>query len=119
MKHNYNGFTGEDFDSYQIYQIHKAERFGLTREQIEVFAFPKIHGGIMRYAMIDLMAGYSIEQIKLYVNKKYTPDQALEISVGLNNGLTIEQVKTYADPDLSWRGMERKRLYLLKENGLG
>ena len=43
--------------------------------------------------------GLTMEQVKLYADTKFDGDQMYEIREGFENGLTMEQVKFYANPN--------------------
>ena len=46
--------------------------------------------------------GLTMEQVKLYADPKFNYSQMEAIREGFKNGLTMEQVKVYADPKFDW-----------------
>ena len=60
--------------------------------------------------------GLTMEQVKLYADPKFDWKQMEEIGKGFENGLTIEQTKFYADPKFKWNQMYPIRKDF--ENGL-
>ena len=53
--------------------------------------------------------GLTIEEVEVYANPEFNGDQMETIEWGLVTGLSIEQVKVYAKPEISWRKMEEIR----------
>jgi len=60
--------------------------------------------------------GLSIEQIKLYANPKFGSWQMKEIRLGFEQGLTIEQIQVYTDPDFDYEQMEEIRWGLKQDD---
>ena len=60
--------------------------------------------------------GLTMDQVKLYADPKFEWNQMYQIKKGFENGLTMEQVKLYADPKFEWNQMEEMRKGF--ENGL-
>ena len=65
---------------------------------------------------LGFINGLTLEQIKLYANKEFTVAQMGQIRLGLENGLTLEQVKLYANKEFGYLQMNQIRLGL--EHGL-
>ncbi len=49
--------------------------------------------------------GLTIEQVKVYAKPEFNYEQMEEVRCGLRSGLTMEQVKLYADPKFDWKQM--------------
>ncbi len=65
---------------------------------------------------LGFINGLSLEQVKVYANEEFRVTQMGQIRLGLENGLTLEQVKVYADKKFDYLQMNQIRLGL--EHGL-
>lgn len=54
----------------------------------------------------DLTKGFSIDEIKLYLDKDFTEGQITYIRRGISEGLTEEQIKYFANPDFATAKMK-------------
>ena len=53
--------------------------------------------------------GLTIDQVKLYADPKFDWEQMWQIRWGVENGLAMEQVKIYANPKFDWKQMRKMR----------
>ncbi len=66
---------------------------------------------------LGLHSGLTLEQVKVYANPDFNNDQMQQIRWGLIDGLTIKQVKLYANPEFEWFEMDRICEFI-KENNI-
>lgn len=61
--------------------------------------------GQMEEIRLGLDDGLTEEQIELYADPKFNANQMAEIRGGIECGLTEEQIRIFAKPELSWKQM--------------
>ena len=88
------------FSLNQRAEISKGKRFGLTREQINLYAKPEFNWQQMGEIRQGLEQGLSREQILVYANPKFDSEQMKVIRLGYESGLIYNNIKIYARPDV-------------------
>ena len=73
-------------------------------------------GSQLRQIRLGYEYGLTSEQVTIYAKKEFDDDQMLEIRLGYESGLTDEQVSTYAKAEFDCEAMEQKREKLKNEN---
>ena len=67
-------------------------------------------GEFNQHQMFQIRAGFidglTMEQVKLYADPQFDDEQMLIIRLGFKDGLTMQQVKVYANPKLNWAEMD-------------
>lgn len=63
----------------------------------------------MKVVKFGFFEGLTLEQVKVYADTKFNHSQMFEIEDGLYNGLTIEQVSVYAKPEFEYWQMRNIR----------
>lgn len=107
------------YDWLQMRTIRNSYEKGLTIEQVAKFAKFENTCETMSAFCRGYIDGLTDGQIKSYIAYKNTKDfvhsQLNQIWEGYKNGLTIEQVDTYANAEFSYKKMQKKRIKLEKE----
>lgn len=67
---------------------------------------------------IGFQDGLSIKQVKLYANKEFNEWQMAEIRWGFGDGLSFKKVELFARPELTWKQMDQIAYMLLHEEPL-
>ena len=70
----------------------------------------------IKYIRDGFIWGLTEEQILIYANPEFDANQMGRICGGFKSGLTIEQVKIYADPKIKWFDMATINDYLVLDN---
>ena len=83
---------------------------GLNTDQINMYAHPDIDSNSMRSIMDCIMNGMDEEKIKIIANPKFKNlGKHIQVKIGFEQGLTIEEVLTYAKPEYSVAEMIKMR----------
>ena len=135
----------KDFDENQIEEIVRGLENGLTIDEVKIYAKSNLYFDQMEQIRLGLEHQLTEEQIKIIANpdlqryeslliricyeynvpqneiddllsKKFDEWETWEIVAGLKNGLTIDEIKTYASPEYTHNQMERKREQLEQEH---
>jgi len=108
--------TNPKFKDMQLKEIRDGFKLGLTVEQVNIYAKPELWYNQMILIKNALLDNYEKWQIDLLSFSKFSQYQLEEISKGIALGLTFEQINSYANPDLPWMEMnKRKRKILCQE----
>ena len=132
------------YNMQQIELIGEAIQTGFSEEEIAIAANPDFHWEQMREVIRGFMAGLPLEQVKQYAKTCYNPRQMYQIylammvgcsqtklnilldkrfdagqmsviRLGFLSGLTVMDVKRFADPMLSSDVMQNYRMEIEKE----
>ena len=115
-------FAKPEFDSRQMYHIRRYIR-NLSQDQIDILVNPKFDCSQMMEIHDGFMHGLTVEQVKAYAKSEfdcakmklmragaecgvsfgtgYDNRQVDQIEKGIRNGLSIEQIQFYADPNFT------------------
>ena len=63
----------------------------------------------MNHIRLGLENGLSKEQVSILTNPEFDWDQKNQIRLGLENGLTEEQILVFAKPEFNWMQMDEIR----------
>lgn len=107
--------TDPRFDYNQVNQLLKAFEQGLTIKQVQKLANPNIDCRTMEVIVLALKDNLPNEQIGFLMDFTYNWSQILEFYLGFKYGLTVEEVETYENPNLSDVEMAEIREKLLLE----
>lgn len=104
-------FAKPEFCCEQITEIIKCIVNDFTEEQINICINQEHPFDADQMAEIRLGFEHklSLDQIRIYSDKRFDDNQMYEIRVGLENKLTKEQILIYAVPQFNWRQMEQIR----------
>ncbi|MBQ9168513.1 MAG: DUF1738 domain-containing protein [Oscillospiraceae bacterium] len=108
------------FDSEQLKEIHTGITDGLAPEEIAVFAKPEFHAtqmNALRYCVscCDLRP----DQLAVIANPAFGAVQMDIIRTGFEHGMSMEQVKSFAQPELTPNQMLDRYLELSHEMQYG
>lgn len=88
------------------------EHEDLTIDQILTFAKPEYDFDKMYYVGITIINNSPQEIINLFINTDFDDDQRLWIYRGIGKGLSVNQILSYAKPEIPWKNM-RDKMYEL------
>ena len=141
-------FANPNIEYYKMHQIRLGLEHKLTIDEIKLYTKPEYNFRHMAQIRLSIEAKLPKEQIDFIANLKNSNDMHLarvcyenkvpqkeiddllsknfdkmkiyEICTGLENGLTIDQVKTYANPEYDWSKMHysRERLERTREQNI-
>ena len=117
-----NGQEGKasKFDESQKWEIQHGRDFGLSEEQIALYARPELSNKQMYYIRQGLENGLPVEQVKLYAKPEFSAMQMSEIWLGCGRDVSLEQIASYAKPELTpLQIQELRRQANLKKYGGG
>lgn len=103
-------------DARQLNQVQQGLDFGLSKEEIRLYAKPCYDELQMNSIRLAIKHRLSEEEINFLADEKFNGHQMEQIVTGLKDGLTLEKVKSYALENLSAHAMCQKRIQLLKES---
>lgn len=103
-----------EFDEAQEWEIQHGRDFGLSEEQLALYARPDFNCNQMRYVRYGLEGGLPVEQVKLYARPEFSAMQMQEILSGCGKNVSLEEIAGYAKPELTPLQIQerRKQLYL-------
>lgn len=101
-------YAKPEFTAEQMNEIRLCYIAGLTKEEIQICADSELAPWQINYMRSGFEEDFTNEQV-LLLRGEYSPGQCREILAGIEHGLTIEQVKQYADPDSNCVFMSMKR----------
>ena len=105
------------FTKDQIKMIDFGRLIGLSLDQISLYAHPDIDHYSMQVIIDCIRSGMDVEKIKVLANPKLKNiGKVTQIKIGFEQGLTIDQVLIYADPEVSVKEMIDIRNFLIKGN---
>ncbi len=81
------------FNGAQLREIRHGFDYGLTMDQVKVYADPKFNKYQMEEIRLSFENGLTTEQVKLYANPRFDDFQMNRIYWDLKNGMSIEEVK--------------------------
>lgn len=108
-------FARPEYDSFQMLTIFYAFKAKLSQEQINYIALPERNAFEMDWMRLAFMSGLTIEQVKQcegIITPKFQFLQIREVISGFRDGLTYEQIKFYAKPELNANEMAILRKFL-------
>ena len=119
-----NGIKRREYTSYlisfttdQFKMIDFGRLIGLSLDQISLYAHPDIDHYSMQVIIDCIRSGMDVKKIKVLANPELkNVGKVTQIKIGFEQGLTIDQVLTYADPKFSVKEMIDKRNSLIKGN---
>ena len=97
------------FNDYQKREIQHGRDFGLSEEQIALYARPELSDKRMYYIRRGLEDGLPVEQVKLYAKPELSAMQMREIWLGCGRDVPLEQIASYAQPELTPLQMQERR----------
>ncbi len=99
-------YAKPEFYDYQMNQVCRGFKNGLSMEQVSVYAKPEFNSNQMKLIEDGFRNKLSMEQVKAYAKPEFDPNQMWEIENGLDEyKLSIEQVGTYAKPEFDFNQM--------------
>ena len=119
-----NGIKRREYTSYlisfttdQFKMIDFGRLIGLSLDQISLYAHPDIDHYSMQVIIDCIRSGMDVKKIKVLANPELkNVGKVTQIKIGFEQGLTIDQVLTYADPKFSVKEMIDMRNSLIKGN---
>ena len=103
------------FTTDQFKMIDFGRLIGLSPDQISLYAHPDIDHYSMQVIIDCIRSGMDVEKIKVIANPKLkNVGKVTQIKIGFEQGLTVDQVLTYADPKFSVKEMIGMRNSLIK-----
>ena len=100
-----NFFASPEIDYTIMEEIKKGFVSGLDFEQVMLYARPELSASTMRSIRYCLQNGYCTDK---FLQSMYTltTAQLYNICLGIDNGLTDEQIDTYIDKPLYYREID-------------
>lgn len=89
------------FNESQQLEIQWGRDFGLSGEQLALYAKPEFSADQMSYIRYGLEDSLPIEKIELYAKPEFSAMQMREIWIGCEENKTLEQVASLAKPELT------------------
>lgn len=105
-----------DFNQLQLEQIYYGLENKLTIEQVKMYADKKYNNFQMSQIYLGLKNGLTMEQVELFANENLHYLQMSEIRLGLENGLSIEEISFYMNKRFDW--LQGAEIRLGFEHGL-
>lgn len=106
------------FNKDQFSMIEYGRMLGLTIDQINMYAHPDIDNHSMRTIIDCIMNGMTDNQIKVIANPKLKNlGKVTQAVIGFKQGLTVDQVSTYAKPEYTVAQMISMRTNLVNNEG--
>ena len=111
----------KNFGEYQIYEMINGLENGLTIEEVIFYANPELDDLQMKEIRLllefnaTLEHKYSLKDFN-FITPKFGEYQMEQIRLGLENGLPLDEVRTYAKPEYDSQKMYEKRCALEKIN---
>lgn len=102
-------YAKPEYHEYQMEEIRLALEHKLTQDQINFITNPDLESYEMRLIRVCCENNVAQNEIEELISLKFNEMQTYEIIYGLKNGLTIDEIKTYAIPELSWLDMKNAR----------
>jgi len=90
------------FDKNQLFEIDLGRMYGLSLDQINIYARPEFNYLIMQLIRDCIVAKIDIEKVKFLADTKFDYSRMIIIKNGFDNGLSIDQVEQYADPAMNY-----------------
>ncbi len=60
--------------------------------------------------IVEGLEGLTIDQVKVYADPKFSDKQMYQICTGFEDGLSMKQIKVFARPEFDWKQMEMIRI---------
>lgn len=106
------------FNKDQFSMIEHGRMLGLSLDQINMYAHPDIDNHSMRTIIDCIMNGMTDDQIKVIANPKLKNlGKVTQAVIGFKQGLTVDQVSTYAKPEYTVAQMISMRTNLVNNKG--
>lgn len=105
-----------EYDPEKMFALKVGFTNGLSKEQMTPYIGPEFNGEQSFKIITDLYYyDFTQEELALYTKPDFTKDQMMQITEGIQKGLTTNQISTYAKPELDQWQMMVKRNQLLED----
>ena len=102
------------FDKDQLYEMNMGVLCGLSVDQLNLYANPKMNYLCMRHIKESLLELMPIEQVEVFANPSLNYFQMIILKDAFKKGLSIHEVRSIANPRFNYEQMTGMVDQLLK-----
>lgn len=102
------------FDKDQLYEMNMGVLCGLTVDQINMYAYPKMNYLCMRLIKESFLELMPMEHIKVFANPNLSYFQMVILKDAFKKGLTVQEVRAVANTRFTYNEMKDMIDHFLK-----